>query len=77
MMLGLKIVGDFGAIIAVPIVIFVLVGQWLESKYGHAPWFTIAAFVLAATLSSKMIYKKAKQFGEEYKRLDSKEENKK
>lgn len=73
MMLGLKIVGDFGAIIAVPIIIFVLIGQWLEGKYGHAPWFTITAFVLAAVLSGRMIYKKAKEFGEEYKKLDSKE----
>jgi len=69
-MLGLRIVGDFGAIIAVPIVVFVLFGQWLEGKYGHAPWFTISAFVLAAFLSGKMIHKKAKLYAEEYKRLD-------
>ncbi|MDD2655991.1 MAG: AtpZ/AtpI family protein [Patescibacteria group bacterium] len=72
MMLGLRIVGDFGAIIAVPIIVFVLIGQWLEGKYGHAPWFTISAFLLAAFLSTKMIYKKAKLYGEEYKKLDEK-----
>ena len=69
-MLGLRIVGDFGAIIAVPIIVFVLIGQWLEGKYGYAPWFTVGAFILAAFLSTKMIYKKAKQYGEEYKKLD-------
>lgn len=72
-MLGLSIVGDFGATIAVPIVVFVLIGQWLEGKYGHAPWFTVVAFLLAAFLSAKMIYKKAKKYGEEYKKLNDKE----
>lgn len=72
MMLGIKIIGDFGAVIAVPVVVFVLIGQWLEGKYGHAPWFTVLAFVLAALLSARMIYKKAKWYGEEYKRLDKK-----
>ena len=75
-MLGLRIVGDFGAIIAVPIVVFVLMGQWLEGKYGYAPWFTILAFILATLLSGKMIYKKAKQYGEEYKKLDKDVSNK-
>ncbi|MFA7315167.1 MAG: AtpZ/AtpI family protein [Candidatus Magasanikbacteria bacterium] len=74
-MLGLRIVGDFGAIIAVPIIVFVFIGQWLEGKYGHAPWFTISAFVLAAFLSGKMIYKKAKQYGEEYKKLDDRQQS--
>lgn len=72
MLMGLRIVGDFGATIAVPVMLFVLAGQWLEKNYGHAPWFTITGFTLAAILSGKMIYKKAKKYGEEYKNLDSK-----
>jgi len=72
LLMGLRIVGDFGATIAVPVVVFVLIGQWLEGKYGHAPWFTILAFVLAAVLSGISIYKKAKSYGEEYKNLDKK-----
>ncbi|MFZ2189728.1 MAG: AtpZ/AtpI family protein [Candidatus Magasanikiibacteriota bacterium] len=74
MLMGLRIVGDFGATIAVPIIIFVLIGQWLEGKYGYAPWFTVVAFVISIALSGKMIYKKAKQYGEEYKKID--DENK-
>lgn len=72
MLLGLRIAGDFGATIAVPIVIFVIIGQWLEGRYGHAPWFTISAFVLSAVLSGISIYKKAKKYGEEYKNFDKK-----
>lgn len=71
MMMGLKIVGDFGATIAVPIVLFVLAGQWLDEKYHKSPWYTVGAFILAALLSGKMIYKRAKIYGREYQNLDS------
>lgn len=73
-LMGLRIIGDFGATIAVPVIVFVLIGQWLEDTYGHTPWFTIAAFVLAALLSGKMIYKKAKQYGKEYQDLEKKDD---
>jgi F0F1-type ATP synthase assembly protein I len=67
---ALRIIGDFGATIAVPVVIFVLIGQWLDGKYDKSPWFTISAFILAALLSGKMIYKRAKRYGSEYQDLD-------
>lgn len=67
---ALKIAGDFGASIAVPVVIFVLVGQYLDTKYQKTPLFTILAFVLAALISAKIIYKKAKRYGEQYQNLD-------
>ena len=68
-LLGLRITGDFGATIAVPIVGFVLAGQWLDSRYAAGPWFTIAAFLLSALLSGRMIYRKAKAYGREYQAL--------
>lgn len=71
-LLAMRIVGDFGASLAVPVVLFVLVGQWLDEKYHKSPWFTIAAFVLAAAISGKIIYQKAKKYGEEYQKLDKK-----
>ena len=67
---ALKIIGDFGATISVPVVVFVLIGQYLEGKYGQAPYFTIAGFVLAALLSGRMIYKKSKEYGKEYQNLN-------
>lgn len=67
---AIRIIGDFGASIAVPVVVFVLIGQWLDGKYNKSPWFTVIAFVLAAVLSGKMIYKKAEKYGKEYQDLD-------
>lgn len=69
---ALRIIGDFGASIAVPVVVFVLIGQWLDGKYDKGPWFTVLGFALAAILSGKMIYKKAKKYGSEYQSLDEK-----
>lgn len=69
---ALRIVGDFGASIAVPVVVFVLIGQWLDGKYDKGPLFTILAFAFAAVTSAKMIYKKAKKYGREYQELGKK-----
>lgn len=69
--LGLRIVVDFGAAIAVPVVVFVLLGQYLDDHFGLSPLFTILGFVLAALISAKIIYKKAKYYGREYQKLDS------
>lgn len=77
MILGLRIVGDFGATIAIPVVLFVIIGQYIEKRYGFAPWPTIAAFALAATLSAQMIYKKAKRYNSEYHNLEQPDDKKK
>jgi len=69
-MLGFKIVADFGATIAIPVLVFVLVGQWLDNKYHAGQWFTIIAFLLAVLVSGKMIYKKAGEYGREYEEID-------
>ncbi len=66
---GLKIAGDFGASIAVPVVILALLGQWLDEKYDKSPLFLILGFVLAALISAKIIYKKAKVYGEIYQKM--------
>jgi len=66
---ALRIIGDFGATIAVPVVIFVLIGQYLDEKYYKSPLFTVLGFVLAALLSGKMIYKKSKAYGAQYQNL--------
>lgn len=68
-MFALRIVGNFGATIAVPVVLFALGGQWLDERYHKAPLFLVLGFVLSALLSAKMIYKKAKQYGDEYQKM--------
>lgn len=67
---ALKIVGDFGISIAVPVLIFVLIGQYFDDKYHKTSLFTVLGFVLAALITAKIIYKKAKRYGQEYQNLD-------
>ena len=74
---ALKIIGDFGVSIAVPVVVFVLIGQYFDEKYNNSPIFTILAFALAALLSAKMIHKKAKLYGKQYQSLVDKDLNNK
>lgn len=69
---AMKIVVDFGFVLAVPVVVFVMTGRWLDAKYDSGPWLTVLAFVLAALVSGSIIYKKAKRYGKEYMELDNK-----
>ncbi len=64
-----RIIGDFGATIAAPVVLFVLVGRSLDERYQGGWLFTVLAFVLAALLSGIVIYRKAKRYGQEYQKL--------
>lgn len=69
-MLGLRIVGDFGATIAVPVVVFVLIGKWLQTKYGFEPYGIIGGFLFALTTSALSIRKKVKWYAAEYSSLE-------
>ncbi|PIT87841.1 MAG: hypothetical protein COU31_00730 [Candidatus Magasanikbacteria bacterium CG10_big_fil_rev_8_21_14_0_10_40_10] len=66
---ALRIIGDFGATIAVPVILFVLIGQYLDDKYELGPYITILAFTLSALFSGIMIHKKAKIYGEIYQKM--------
>ncbi len=68
-MFALRIMGDFWATIAVPVVLFAWIGQRLDETYHRAPLFLILGFVLAALLSGKIIYTKAKKYGDEYQKM--------
>ncbi len=77
-LLGIRITGDFGASIAVPVVVFVLIGQYLDGKYSTGYKITIVAFILAALVSGKILYQKAKKYGVEFQKLnDEVDQNKK
>lgn len=76
-LLGLKIMGDFGASIAAPVVAFVLAGKWLQNKYGFEPFGVIIGFLLAATISVIIIRRKTKWYEAEYKSLQKPDEDQK
>ena len=65
-LLGLKIAGDFGATIAIPVVVFVLIGKWLDARAATAPRYMILGFIVAALMSANIIYRKAKRYGKQY-----------
>ena len=68
-MFGMRIVGEFGGLIAIPVVLFVLAGRWLDGRWGTKPVFIIVGFVIAAVVSGIMVWKRAKEVAEEYQKL--------
>lgn len=75
-MFGLKIVGEFGGLIAIPVVLFVLAGRWLDGRWGTKPVFIIIGFVVAAFVSGMMVWKRAKEISVEYQKLVDQEQTK-
>lgn len=71
-MFAMRIVSDFGATIAVPVVVFVLIGQRLDHTYHTSILFTACGFIMAALISGFAIYRKAKRYGQEYESLNQK-----
>jgi len=69
LLLGVRIVGDFGATIAVPVVLLSLAGKALDARWGTSPMLLIAGFALAAVLSGISITRKAKRYGRLYQTL--------
>ena len=70
-LLGVRIMGDFGATIAVPVVGCVLIGKWFQDKYHWAPFGVVVGFLIAAYISTRIIRKKVKWYAAEYKAIES------
>lgn len=68
-LLGLRIVGDFGATLALPAVAAAVLGTRLDAAWGTRPYALFAALALAALLSALMIRKKASLYGKLYQDL--------
>ena len=50
---------EFAVIMAAPLIGFIYLGKWLDSKY-HQKFFVILGLFLAIALSSYLVYKKIK-----------------
>src|SRR5690606_15238521 len=73
-MLAFRIIGEFGATIALPVVVLALLGKYLDARYGTTPWLRVAGFVLAAFITATIIKKRATYFGKEYEALNKADE---
>ena len=68
-LLGLRVVGDFGATLAVPVVALSWLGKTLDARWGTKPFLLTAGFLFAATLSAVSIFRKAKRYDKEFQAL--------
>ena len=73
-LLAFRIVSEFGASIAIPVVVLAVLGKKLDATYGTAPYLRITGFVIAATITAALIHKRARCFGKEYEALNKEED---
>jgi len=55
-----RLLGEVGFTIAIPLVVLILTGRWLDVKLGTKVVFTLLAMPCALIISSLAIYKKIK-----------------
>jgi F0F1-type ATP synthase assembly protein I len=70
-LLGLRVVGDFGATLAIPVVVLSWLGKTLDTRWGTKPFLLIAGFLAAAALSAVSIFRKAKRYEKELRALSA------
>lgn len=70
-MFALRIASDFGMVIAVPVVVFVLIGQYLDDLYKTGARYTILAFAVSAVISGLIVYRKARRHDREFRVLNN------
>lgn len=58
---SLSAAGTVGLDIAVSVVLGLLVGSWLDRKYGWAPWGVIVGLVVGTATGFNMLFKTAKK----------------
>ena len=68
--LAYRIFLDFGGTIAVPAVLAVLLGRWLDGRYGTEPRYLLVCVGVALVLTAISIVKKARFYGREFERLN-------
>lgn len=49
---------ELGYSIAVPIVLFALLGKFLDKKLSTSPWLLLAGVLISISISSYIVYKK-------------------
>ncbi len=52
--------GNLGFQIAIPLVIFVLLGHWLDERFGTQPWFLLGGIALSLVITTLAMIRKIK-----------------
>lgn len=76
-LLGVRALGDFGATIAVPVVLLALGGKWLDGRYGTAPTFLLIGVALAILISAVVVVRKANAYGKQFEAIIEEERKQK
>ena len=71
-LLGLRVLADFGATIAIPAVAASLLGARLDAAWGSKPYATLSFLALAFVLTAALIRRKAAVYGKLYQELINK-----
>lgn len=58
---ALSLIGHLGFHIAIPLVVFALIGRWLDKAINASPWFLITGIVLSLIVSSVTIGKRIRR----------------
>ena len=56
-----SLAGELGYTIAIPIVVFALLGRFADKTWGTSPWFLLLGILISITASSWLIYRKVKE----------------
>lgn len=56
--LALNLATELGYLIAIPLVIFALIGRLLDKKFHTSPWLLLTGILISLAISSFLIYKK-------------------
>ncbi len=45
---SISLAWQLGFLIVIPLVIFILIGVWLDKKFGSSPWFLLISIIIAS-----------------------------
>lgn len=66
---AMRIMGDFSLSIAIPVIVSVFIGIWIDEKLGTSPGFLALLLVLSFILTGYIIRKKAYKYGKIFDRM--------
>ena len=76
LILAVRIIGEIGIVIAVPVVALSYLGRRLDLRFETGPWLTVAGFALAALITFVAVRRMARRYAGEYQNLIDKENQK-